>query len=99
MMLELFNMVKDVPHFHRSTRYGYKRSRWRRLWRVTIQDFLIAAVQNIMVLIRVSNDKLSKSNAQTGQSLAAQRAAWMGLFFISLIIGYRSRRIVFFGLV
>jgi transposase len=95
--------IRDRKHisecsFARSTRYGYKRSRWRRLWRVIIQDFLIAAIQNIMVLIKVSKDKLSKSNAQTGQSIPVQRAAWAGLFFISLIIGYRSRRIVSFCL-
>ena len=35
-----------------STRYGFKRARWRRLWRVAIQDYLVAAVQNIKVLIR-----------------------------------------------
>jgi transposase len=96
--------IRDRKHisecsFARSTRYGYKRSRWRRLWRVTIQDFLIAAVQNIMVLIRFSNNKLSKSNAQTGQSIGVQGTTWAGLFFISLIIGYRSRRTVSFGLV
>lgn len=37
--------------FARSVRYGYKRARWRGLWRVQIQDFLTAAIQNIMVLI------------------------------------------------
>ena len=36
--------------FAQSKRYGYKRARWRRLWRMEIQDYLIAAVQNIMVL-------------------------------------------------
>jgi len=49
-----------------SKRYGYKRARWRRLWRVQIQDFLIAAVQNITILINHTTDKLSKSNAQVG---------------------------------
>ena len=49
-----------------STRYGYKRARWRRLWRVQIQDFLIAAIQNITILINHTTDKLSKSNAQVG---------------------------------
>lgn len=49
-----------------STRYGYKRARWRRLWRMQIQDFLIAAVQNITILINHTTDKLSKSNAQVG---------------------------------
>ena len=48
--------------FARSTRYGYKRARWRRLWRVQIQDFLIAAIQNIVVLINHSMGTLSKNN-------------------------------------
>jgi hypothetical protein len=37
--------------FAQSTRYGFKRARWRRLWRMEIQDFLIAAIQNIRILI------------------------------------------------
>jgi hypothetical protein len=35
--------------------HGFKRSRWRRLWRQRIQDFLIAAVQNLRLLARKSN--------------------------------------------
>jgi transposase len=38
--------------FAEATRYGFKRSRWRGLGRVAIQDYLIAAVQNITLLIR-----------------------------------------------
>ena len=38
--------------FARSTRYGYKRARWRNTWRVQIQEYLTATVQNIMVMIR-----------------------------------------------
>jgi len=38
--------------FARSCRYGFKRSRWRRTWRLQIQEYLTAAIQNIMVLIR-----------------------------------------------
>ena len=37
--------------YARSTRYGYKRARWRRLWRVQIQEYFTATIQNIMVLI------------------------------------------------
>jgi len=37
--------------FAQSHRYGYKRARWRELWRVQIQDYLIAAVQNIQILM------------------------------------------------
>jgi len=32
--------------------HGFKRARWRRLWRVRIQDWLIAAIQNIKILIK-----------------------------------------------
>ena len=32
--------------------HGFKRSRWRRLWRQQIQDYLIATVQNARILIR-----------------------------------------------
>jgi hypothetical protein len=38
--------------FARSTRYGFKQARWRRLWRVQIQEYLTAAVQNMMILLR-----------------------------------------------
>lgn len=31
--------------------HGFKRSRWRRLWRQKIQDYLIAAVQNVRILL------------------------------------------------
>jgi len=62
--------------FARSTRYGFKRARWRRLWRVKIQEYLTAAIQNVMVLVQhvkkpeatqaVANRKPEKSN-RTGQ--------------------------------
>jgi transposase len=38
--------------FARATRYGYQRARWRRLWRVEIQEYLTAAIQNIMILVK-----------------------------------------------
>jgi len=38
--------------FARSVPYGLKRARWRRLWKVRIQEYLTAAIQNIMVLVR-----------------------------------------------
>src|SRR5688572_27440586 len=39
--------VADAANNH-----GFKRSRWRRLWRQQIQDYLIAAIQNIRILLR-----------------------------------------------
>jgi transposase len=38
--------------FARSVPYGFKRARWRRLWRVRIQEYLTAAIQNITILVR-----------------------------------------------
>jgi hypothetical protein len=32
--------------------HGFKRARWRRLWRAQIQDWLIAGIQNIKTLLR-----------------------------------------------
>ena len=32
--------------------HGFKRARWRRLWRVQIQDWLIAGIQNIKILLK-----------------------------------------------
>lgn len=37
--------------FAQATRFGFKRARWRGQWRVQIQDYLIALVQNIELLI------------------------------------------------
>jgi len=39
--------------FAQSTRYGFKQARWRGLTRVTIQDYLIASIQNIIKLIKI----------------------------------------------
>jgi transposase len=72
--------------FGQSTRYGYKRARWRRLWRMQIQDFLIAATQNITVLITHSKEKISKSNAHIGHIIRGQRAAWYSFSFRSMLM-------------
>lgn len=37
----------DATNNHR-----FKRARWRRLWRVQIQDYLIAAIQNIRIMMK-----------------------------------------------
>lgn len=35
--------------------HGFKRARWRGLWRQTLQDHLIAALQNLRLLVRRAN--------------------------------------------
>jgi len=49
--------------FARSTRYGFKRARWRRQWRVRIQELLTASLQNIMVYIRNVKDRSTTAAA------------------------------------
>jgi len=39
--------------------HHFKRSRWRRLWRQQIQDYLIAAIQNVRILLAHQNPKNS----------------------------------------
>jgi len=41
--------------FARAVRHGFKRARWRGLWRVSIQEYLTATIQNIMTLARHGN--------------------------------------------
>jgi hypothetical protein len=77
--------------FGQSTRYGYKRAPWRRLWRMQIQDFLICATQNIMVLIKESKERISKSNAQIGHIIGVQRATREAFSFLSLLIRILSQ--------
>ena len=38
--------------FARSVRYGFDQARWRGLWRMRIQEYLVCAIQNIQVLIK-----------------------------------------------
>ncbi len=49
--------------FARSLRYGYKKARWRRLWKVYIQELLVATVLNILTLVRsdIGKTRLTKS--------------------------------------
>jgi len=42
----------EVSFADAANHHGFKRARWRRLWRVQIQDWLIAAIQNVKVLLK-----------------------------------------------
>jgi len=50
--------------------HGFKRARWRRLWRQQIQDYLIAAIQNIRIL-------LSRTGLRPPASNVIDLKAWM----------------------
>ena len=42
------SLEKRVPHNH----HGFKRSRWRGLWRQRIQDYMIAVCRNLRILAK-----------------------------------------------
>jgi Transposase DDE domain len=44
--------LAEVSFAEAANHHGFKRARWRRLWRVQIQDWLIAAIQNINILLK-----------------------------------------------
>lgn len=61
---------------HAANRYHFKRARWRRLWRQQIQDWIIAAVQNIALLcsatgsgVRAARPRRPKSRGEAACSL------------------------------
>jgi transposase len=56
--------------FARGTRYDFDRARWRGLWRVAIQEYLIAAVQNIQVLLRYGDFRKRVGAAKINQEEA-----------------------------
>jgi len=54
--------------FARAVRRGFKRARWRRLWRVQIQEYLTAAIQDILILIRyVKEPGFAKATAMPAE--------------------------------
>jgi transposase len=52
--------------------HHFKRARWRRLWRQQIQDYLIAAIQNVRILLAHQNPKPSVAAAVTVPALVTR---------------------------
>jgi transposase len=74
--------------FARSTRYGYKRARWRGLWRMQIQDFLIAAVQNIQILIQKTDRRITGMAKAVAEGIKAMRTAGIIAFRFIFYFGF-----------
>lgn len=56
-------VVMEQSFADAANNHGFKRSRWRRLWRQQIQDYLIAAIQNIRILLRRGGTDVSAGAA------------------------------------
>ena len=70
--------------FAHSKRYGFKIARWRRLWRLQIQEYLTATIQNIKVLL-----KNIKEQNRAAQLAAQQRPK--RLLFCHLLMNIYAR--------
>lgn len=45
--------------FAQGVYFGMKKARWRRLWRVQVQEYLIATVQNIRILLKATKGRFA----------------------------------------
>jgi hypothetical protein len=78
--------------FARSARFEFDRARWRGLWRVSIQEYLVSTIQNIETLIRY------RKNPTRGMALAPLRMPgsffiWLFEVLIGLSVSFRIRRV------
>jgi transposase/IS5 family transposase len=64
--------------FAQSVRFGYKRARWRGLDKMTIQDYLVSAVQNMLLLIRKSEPSSHQNGPDSREKslIASSRRHW-----------------------
>lgn len=69
--------------FAQSTRYGFDRSRWRGLWKASIQEYLVTSIQNIKTLIRHTGNpaKVTISLFRDHKAHGPHINLWYLLFF------------------
>jgi Tfp pilus assembly protein PilE len=70
--------------FAQATRYGYQRARWRRLWRVQIQEYLTAAIQNIKILLKDVKEPATALQMQVAAKAADQTSRTRSCRLINL---------------
>ena len=68
--------------FARAVRFGFKRARWRRLWRVRIQEYLTAAIQNIMILVQY----VKEPGTTIARAIKPAKDKWLNLRAICLAL-------------
>jgi transposase len=88
--------------FARAKRYGYKRARWRRLWRVQIQEYLTAGIQNIMSLLANIKEPAAGAKIHTQHKYHKAYRALQDQFFyfkqqitgkVSFLFGFKAAAI------
>ena len=77
-----------------ATNHHFKRSRWRRLWRQRIQDDLIAAIQNIKILVKYAQGKPAQS--RTGGLLSFTESIGLKSIHLDCLVKQYIGRILHF---
>lgn len=76
--------------------HGLKRSRWRRLWRQKIQDYMIASVQNIRILLRNLDDKAkATANAALEDAYGLFRSIYRRINVLISLLTAQNLKLVF----
>jgi len=71
--------------YARSIRYGFDHASWRGLYKVSIQEYLICAIQNIEVLIRHMRKPLKGVMARPLKDILKQKIIRGGRYILDLI--------------
>jgi len=85
------HVVMEQSFADAANNHGFKRSRWRRLWRQQIQDYLIAAIQNIRMLLSRAGQDASAGAAAL--KIGAFEAVLMVLLFLKAFTRTIPRRL------
>jgi hypothetical protein len=85
--------------YARGTLYGFDQARWRGLWRVQIQEYLISAVQNIQVLLRYGSYLKRSSLVMIEQIKEAMRGDIRSFLDFRELMNSKMRQMVLFGFI
>ena len=83
--------------YARGVWYGFDRARWRGLWRVQIQEYLVSAVQNIQVLLRYGSYLKTSPSVMSEQLKGAMRRDIRSFLDLKEMVSSKIGQRVLFG--
>jgi len=83
--------------YARGAWYGFDRARWRGLWRVEIQEYLISAVQNIQVLLKYGSYLKRSPSVMMEQIKGAMTREIRSFSDDKELMSFKMGRMVLFG--
>jgi hypothetical protein len=85
--------------YARGTRYGFDRARWRGLWWVQIQEYLISAVQNIQILLRYGSYLKRSPSVMMGQIKGAMTRNIRSFLDFKKLMNQKNGQMVLFDFI